>query len=105
MPMLNRIKTLREGLGLSQAELGTAVGVSQTCVWNWEGGYTKPRPKSLAALASTLKVSVEHLETGIPMERAGPNTVEGVLDEAKTRLAGILGLPLARIGLQLTISA
>ena len=103
MPMLNRIKTLREGLGLSQAELGAAVGVSQTCVWNWEGGYTKPRPKSLGALAAALKVSVEHLETGSAMERPGPDTVDGVLEEAKTRLAGILGLPLARIGLRLTV--
>jgi transcriptional regulator with XRE-family HTH domain len=105
MLMSNRIKIAREGLGLSQAELGAAVGVSQTCVWNWEGGYTKPRPKSLGALASILKVSVEHLETGSPVERAGPNTVEGVLDEAKTRLAEILGLPAARIGLRLNIHA
>ncbi len=103
--MSNRIKIAREGLGLTQAELGAAVGVSQTCVWNWEAGYTKPRPKSLGPLASALKVSVEHLQTGSPVERAGPDTVEGVLDEAKNRLAGILGLPVSRIGLQLVVQA
>ena len=103
--MSSRIKTAREKLGLSQAELGAAVGVTQTCVWNWEAGYTKPRPRSLGALAATLKVSVDHLETGSAVERAGPDTVEGVLDEAKSRLAGILGLPISRIGLQLNIHA
>jgi len=105
MPMSTRIKTARESLCLSQAELGAAVGVSQTCVWNWEAGYTKPRPRSLGALASTLKVSVEHLEAGSPIERPGPDTVEGVLEEAKHRLAGILGMPISRIGLQLNIQA
>lgn len=79
--------------------------MTQTCVWNWEAGYTKPRPRSLGALASALKVSVEHLETGSPVERPGPDTVEGVLDEAKIRLAGLLGLPMSRIGLRLCIHA
>lgn len=105
MPMSNRIRAAREGLSLSQSDLAVAVGVSQTCVWNWEAGYTKPRPKSLASLAAALKVSVDHLQTGAPVARAGPHTVEGVLEEAKDRLAAILGLPVSRIGLQLNIQA
>ena len=39
----NDICALRTGLGLSQFQLGTLVGVSDKAVSKWENGDAKPR--------------------------------------------------------------
>ena len=71
MPMANRIRTQREVLNMSQADLARAVGVSQTCVSNWEADLTSPRPANLAALSRALRVPVVHLEDATPVPAAG----------------------------------
>ena len=49
------IKTLRERLGLSAAELGLLTGASSQSVYNWEAG-TQPRPAQRAALVALRNV-------------------------------------------------
>jgi transcriptional regulator with XRE-family HTH domain len=48
------VKTERKRLGLTQEQLGTAVGVTQATISNWEGGQTSPNPAEAARLAAAL---------------------------------------------------
>lgn len=49
-PTPGLIRALREALGLTQAQLGEAVGVDKITVSRWERGATKPGKDSAAAL-------------------------------------------------------
>ena len=40
---MNRLKELRETLGLSQKEIGIILGVSERAVQEWEGGRRNPK--------------------------------------------------------------
>jgi DNA-binding transcriptional regulator YiaG len=44
------ITALREGLGLTQRQLGQRIGVDKMTVSRWERGELRPGPESLAAL-------------------------------------------------------
>ena len=57
----NYICALRTGLGLSQFQLGTLVGVSDKAVSKWENGDSKPRLATCNRLAEVLGVSVNEL--------------------------------------------
>ncbi|NLX59556.1 MAG: helix-turn-helix transcriptional regulator [Phycisphaerae bacterium] len=46
------IRSLRNRLGISQADLAKLVGVSTVAVGNWESGKSKPRPESKARVAA-----------------------------------------------------
>ena len=52
-----RIVALREGLGLSQKDLGIAAGVTAPAITMWETGRRFPRGKNLKRLAAALGVS------------------------------------------------
>jgi transcriptional regulator with XRE-family HTH domain len=56
-----RIRKAREEKRLSQRALGTAVGVSNEAVRQWEGGWSRPSAENLPALASALGVTVDEL--------------------------------------------
>lgn len=59
MALSTRIVELRENrLGLTQRELGKAVGVDAISVSRWERGVVEPRPKHLRALAAVGNVPV-----------------------------------------------
>lgn len=57
----NYICALRTGLGLSQFQLGTLVGVTDKAVSKWENGDSKPRLATYYRLAEVLGVSVNEL--------------------------------------------
>lgn len=46
------LKSMRERLGLSAAELAKLAGVSGQSIYNWETGKSKPRQTQIAALAA-----------------------------------------------------
>jgi DNA-binding transcriptional regulator YiaG len=46
----------RERLGLSAADMGTLLGVSDQTIYHWEAGKTKPRQSQLAAIAAVRKM-------------------------------------------------
>jgi DNA-binding transcriptional regulator YiaG len=48
----SRMASNRKRLGLSAEDFGLLVGASGQSVYLWEGGKTKPRPQSLAAIAA-----------------------------------------------------
>jgi transcriptional regulator with XRE-family HTH domain len=56
-PLAKIIQDAREARGLSQTELGAAVGTGQQAVSKWETGEARPRPKSIPRLADALRLS------------------------------------------------
>ena len=60
----NFIYEQRTAKGLSQAELGKMLGVSNKAVSKWENGSAKPQTSKLYHLAQILEVSVEELLAG-----------------------------------------
>ena len=57
----NRLFRLREKAGLSQAQLGEKVGLSNKAVSKWENGLAKPGIDVIRKLADVLSVSVDDL--------------------------------------------
>lgn len=60
----SRIKRLREKVGMSQTELGNAVGVALQTVFRWEAGIRSPRMEEVARIAAALNVSESELLHG-----------------------------------------
>lgn len=63
-----RVRGRRELLGMSQAELGLASGVSQQSINNWETGRAE-KTGSIVDLARALRTTPEWLQSG---EDVGP---------------------------------
>ena len=57
------LKKLREKQGMSQAELGLLVGVSQVAVTKYERGDALPNAKVAVRIARVLHTTVEQLVT------------------------------------------
>jgi len=60
----NFLYELRISKGLSQAQLGAMLGVSNKAVSKWESGAAKPQTATLFALAKILEVTAEELLAG-----------------------------------------
>lgn len=61
MSIGQRIKELREELGLSQMALSNATGISQSAIARWEVCKTEPTASSLYILASFFNESSDYL--------------------------------------------
>ena len=61
MNIYHRIRDLREDTDLTQAQIGTAVGVSQRTYAHYESGQRMLPPQVLCALADFYHVSVDYL--------------------------------------------
>ena len=57
----SRIKKFRLERGLTQKQLAESIGVSGSCVSNWEQGLNRPDADILAALCRALNVSPSEL--------------------------------------------
>lgn len=105
-----RLKKLRNERGMSKTQLGKLVGVSTTCVWNWEEGNTEPRSYNLDTLADALGVSIEYLEFGTGQEstpaseqseEASPITLEKAIEDAKILIASLAKIDPKRVTISL----
>ena len=56
-----KLEALREAAGLTQAQLGEAVGVSQSMIAHMERGFKKPSAEVLARMSQRLGVFMEDL--------------------------------------------
>ena len=65
----NRLYALRKKAGLSQAELGNMLGVTNKAVSKWENGKAKPTLDAARRLAEALGVSVNELLEAPPEEK------------------------------------
>lgn len=57
----DKIKTLREVKGWTQAELARQLGITRNGVNSWEQGLSMPSPASLVDLAGVFSVSTDYL--------------------------------------------
>lgn len=48
------IEQARQKLGMTQSQLGKAIGVSERTIQNWEWGNTSPRPHHVKAIERLL---------------------------------------------------
>lgn len=55
------IKELRTEKGMSQAELGKSIGVSQKAIDYWERGVNEPKASYISSLADFFGVSADYL--------------------------------------------
>ena len=56
-----RIKELRQSLGINQVEFGRRINVSKQCVCNWENGNIQPSIDMLVRIANTFSISADYL--------------------------------------------
>jgi len=68
--MGDRIRAVRQGRSLSQAQVAHEIGVDSSTVYRWEANRSKPRRADLKRLAALLGAGVEWLSTG---EGTGPD--------------------------------
>ena len=59
-----RLAEARENAGLSQAELGKKLGITQRAIAHWERKNTALRPEQLKSLAEILDISIDQLISG-----------------------------------------
>lgn len=79
-----RIKRLREKLGISQRELGVLVGATIGAVLSWEKGKFKPQGEKKAALVALRKVKKRDVKK-ILAEKAGEEEIKENPKESKTK--------------------
>lgn len=75
----SRIESKRKALGLSQAALAVAAGVTSRSIGAWERGESSPQGDNLRAVAKALQTKPEWILTGEgemvapPAQEAGPS--------------------------------
>src|SRR6185312_440741 len=72
-----RIRTARARKGLTRAQLGFLLNVSESAVQQWESGYARPTSDKLSELSRWLGEPIEWLlRGGEPLEAKGAQTPE-----------------------------
>ncbi len=80
-----KVKTARSELGMTQGELGEAVGVSLRTILDYEKGKKKPRQSTLLKLAGALKVSSRFLTDDSCHDPLMDIDRDGYIEEARQR--------------------
>ena len=73
-----RIRKYREERGISRTELAQTLGVTLSCISNWELGQNDPAADHLGDLCRALQVS--------PSELLGVQLIDGELSEQERKL-------------------
>jgi transcriptional regulator with XRE-family HTH domain len=76
----NYICRLREQKGLSQADLGKILGVSNKAVSKWETGASYPSTEMMLPLAQALGTTIEELYTAVNQSKVQPTKLRKFLD-------------------------
>lgn len=74
--MQNRIKELRKSLGLNQTEFGARLGVAQSTVGGWEGGFREVSDAIIKSIVREFGVSESWLRHGTGDMRANMDREE-----------------------------
>ena len=82
-----RIKELRNSLGINQVEFGKRINVSKQCVSNWESGYIQPSIDVLVRIATTFSVSTDYL---LGLNDKPTLDVEGLTNEQILHIRAII---------------
>lgn len=106
MTIADRISGAREKHGMSKSELARRVGVTPTCVWNWERGNTRPRPDAVAKICEVLGLDEAFLfvsGTIDLLQIVSNRKVDEILDDASADLAVTLGVTKERVRLRFEV--
>ena len=91
MALGERIFKLRIAKGLSQAQLGKALGVTRNAVSLWESNINTPTSGRLQQLAVLFDVGFDELATGRKQAQArAPGRSEAVSEQAITQIRDVL---------------
>ncbi len=94
---------------MSKSELARQSGVTTTAVWNWEENGIIPRYETFVKAATALGVTEIFLRTGLPAfaPKAAEviRTIRTIIEEARSEIADIMGVPLDKILLKLEVSS
>ncbi|MFO7853794.1 MAG: helix-turn-helix domain-containing protein [Paracoccaceae bacterium] len=90
----DRLAAAREGLGLTQSQLASRLGVRLASVQNWEADRAEPRANKLQMLAGLLNVSIVWLLTGEGEGALTPAESENA--EARSLIAELREIRLAQ---------
>ncbi|MDO4863791.1 MAG: helix-turn-helix transcriptional regulator [Ruminococcus sp.] len=82
-----RIKELRNSLGINQVEFGKRICVTKQCISNWESGYIQPSIDMLIRIAETFSVSTDYL---LGLNDKPTLDVEGLTNEQILHLRAII---------------
>ncbi|MGN0616734.1 helix-turn-helix domain-containing protein [Ruminococcus flavefaciens] len=82
-----RIKELRNSLGINQVEFGKRINVTKQCISNWESGYIQPSIDMLVKIATTFSVSTDYL---LGLNDKPTLDVEGLTNEQILHLRAIV---------------
>lgn len=85
--LADRIKTLRESAGLTQAEVARQLGVSRSGVNAWEMGLSVPSTQYVVELARIFNVSTDYL---LGMEDTSNISVKGLSQKQVSALLNII---------------
>lgn len=85
-----RIATLRKQAGFKQAQLAERIGIERGTLAGIEVGLASPGRSTLAALATLLGVTMDHIETGAPLP-SHDSTGDSVKAHQDARLLFIWG--------------
>ena len=83
----DKIKLLREGRGMTQAELAKRLGVTRSGVNAWEMGISSPSTNYIVKLATLFKVSTDYL-LDIPI--TSTVSVDGLTDRETASIVEII---------------
>lgn len=67
--LMTELNRLREASGLTRAEVAERIGSTDTTVWRYETGLTRPKPSDVAALTDVYGVTGEARDSLIQMAR------------------------------------
>jgi transcriptional regulator with XRE-family HTH domain len=67
----SQLRLFREAAGLTRAELGNRIGVSERQIYDWENGVKLPRVDRAVALARELGVSIQTVCSALGIDVTG----------------------------------
>lgn len=86
MTIGERIKFLRNQMGLTQEELAKFLSCPRATLGNWEIGRTEPDSEMLGKIAGFFSVSLDFLITGRESLNKPPDITDGLTAEEKTQV-------------------
>lgn len=87
LTLADRIKTLRERAGLTQAEIARQLGISRAGVNAWEMGLSVPSTPYVVELAKKFGVSTDYL---LGMEDTATVSVKGLSEKQVSAVIGVI---------------
>ena len=86
---MNRLRELRENLGLRQIDVSNATGIDQKTLSNYETGKTNPDSYALISLANFFNVSIDYIVGRTEISLFNSEDVSKKIDSIKKDLDDI----------------